>query len=98
MANSGFYATREASHLAGRTYSVTDSTFVAQTLARRSRRREFIANRRSVKVLSKQCCGWGGTNRDLGRHGQRKHGYPHFAQSPSTNATGTLAPVNRSPL
>jgi hypothetical protein len=55
LTTDNFYATREASRLRVALAQSQASTLVAQTLARRSSRREFIADRRSVKVLLRQC-------------------------------------------
>jgi hypothetical protein len=40
---------------------------------------------------------WGGTICGMRCRSQRKHCNPHFAQSPSADATGALVPVNRPP-
>ena len=56
------------------------------------------ADRRSVVVLIQQCSDWGGTTRGIGRRSQSRTRLPHFAQSPSANATGERALVNRSPF
>jgi hypothetical protein len=98
MANSGgFLCDPRGQPPAGRTCSVTGFNVCCPNVGAAFQRPRVHRRPAFGEGASRAVLRLGRNKPQLGCRGQRKHVYPHFAQSPSASATG-FALVNRSPL